>query len=113
MSRDGGHGCLQQLRLLQKREPSLSNVSKFRQICLGDWIGRRQAKLLEIFILAFLQYAEIEVRSRGEARATDEANRLSNLDVLARAHVYARQMQILRFVAVRMGDVHHIPFAAL
>ena len=38
---DSGDARLQQLGLFQERQPSLPDSSEFRQILLGDWIGRR------------------------------------------------------------------------
>src|SRR5580692_9743040 len=105
--------CLEQLRFFQQRKPSLPKVGKFRKILLRDWIGGRQAELLEVLVLALLQNTKIQMRSCGEASRAYEADGLSDFDVLARANVQARQMQIHRFVPVRMGDVHQISFSAL
>src|ERR1700722_935611 len=109
----GWNACQERLRFFQKREPPFPNVGKFRKILLGHRVGRRQTELLEVLVLALLQNTEIQMRSGGEAGAAYEPDGLSDFDVLARANVAARQVEIHRFVAVRMADVDHIPFSAL
>src|SRR5579862_944508 len=53
------------------------------------------------------------MRSGGESRAADEANGLADFDALALMHEHTRQMQVHRFVAVRVGNLDHVAFATL
>jgi hypothetical protein len=73
---------LQHRRIFQERQPFLAKQSKFRKTLLGHGIGRRQAQPFEILVLSFLQNAEIEMRPRRKSGASDQADRLADLDVL-------------------------------
>src|SRR5438128_2853109 len=103
---------LQQLRILQERQPLLARFRKFRPVPFGNRIGRRQPKPFKILVLPALQNPEIEVRPRGKARASHQPNRFADFHALARAHKHPRKMQVHRLVSVRMSDLHHVSFAA-
>jgi len=90
----------------------LANQREFWPGFFADGIGWGQAEFLEIFVLATLQDAEVEMGAGGESGAADEADRLADFDVLAWLHEHARQMQVHRFVAVGVGDLDHVAFAA-
>ena len=90
----------------------LADQGEFGPGFFADGIGWRQAELLEIFVLATLQNAEVEMRAGGKSGAADKADGLADFYVLARLHEHARQMQVHRFVAVGVGDLNHVAFAA-
>src|SRR5580693_6673988 len=85
---------LEQIGIFQQRQPFLAYCRKFRPVLLRDGVGRRQAELFKVFILALLQNAEVQVRPGGQAGAADQAYGLANLDVFAGTHKHAGQMQI-------------------